>query len=362
MLQPSLKKIVWIGLAILLIAGCGGGEKETPGLSVPPTRTPAPAGQADQTAAPAQKPFEIISMGETVNQFLARSTAISPLDQAITFIQTTSENAPDCLKEQQFDLFFELAALRFPIMDLSAWQISAENFPLDALEQGIAAVVADVPELMPTDPAVLRVCLIPLPYIGQPVGEPSVQIRRQRPHMAAMGDLNAVALDGSTVLVLCSAGEDCLDDLPLHVERALSMAYQLRLSGETLQDIPPLSRLVYEGRADNFAVRRDPAIRFPWDTALTLEDEAYYWQLFRHALLDDGLYGYESITNMVYGVYTNERQFPAWGGLYVGDQIVRAYLDQFPDTSWFDLVALDPVDLFEVSGYNPPNAQTRLVE
>ncbi len=357
-----MRKIIWIAITAIVLSACGGAKSESPKLSAPPTRTPAPSLPAEDTAADPQASLEVISLGEAINQFLARSAEITPLDQAITFMQTVGNSAPGCLNADQFELFTELAALHFPVMDLTAWQTSAQSFPAAALEQGIAAAAADVPDLLPADGSTLRVCLFPMPHIDMPVGELPAQGRRLLPHMAAMSDLNAIALDGSTLLVLCSAGEGCLDDLPLHMERAFGLAYQLRLSGASLPQLPLLSRLIFEGRADNFVVRRDPTATFAWDGALTPEGEESYWRLFRHLLQDDNEFYYDSMTNIVYGVYANNGQFPVWGGMYVGDQIVRAYLDKFPATSWPDLAALDPGVLLEESGYGPAAAQTRLVD
>jgi len=61
---------------------------------------------------------------------------------------------------------------------------------------------------------------------------------------------------------------------------------------------------------------------------------------------------YRKIDKFLYGS-TNPDLYPAWGGLFLGEQIVSAFRESHPDVTFAALAALPPLTLLEQSGYAP---------
>jgi hypothetical protein len=340
-------------ILIVVLSACGDSKPNTPQLAAPPTRTPAPAASESDTVVAG---LDVISLRPALESFLAASGEIAPLDQTITFMQMVA--APDsCLNDaldgDQFDALFTLGAIHWPMADFSAWQAAADAFPEADLIQQINALAPDLAPLLP-EGELLRVCVIPVPHLERTEIDPQVTPApglRFVNHWIALKDLNAVALRGNAILVTCSAGADCLDDVRVELIRAASMAYQERVAGVELPALALLDRMVYEGRADDYVQRVEPGHEFEWNEGLSAADEENVWHSMRFSLTED-TFRYAFINDYLYGTYGSSR-YPAWGGMVIGDRIVQMYLSQHPDLAWTDLVAVPPQELFEASGYDP---------
>jgi len=339
-------------LAVVLLSACGSPENPAPKLSAPPTRTPIAAEVA--TRAPAANQIEVISLRGKVADFLATADTVPALEQTITFMEMVS--GAGCLgsmqeSDLQFQALFAVAGIRWPIADFTAWRQAVEAFPEAELIQQVTAQLQKVKDALPLA-APLRVCLIPVPEPPAP-GE-SGQIGRSFMYVVALNDLNTLALAGDLMLVTCSAGGGCLDDVPVELTRGYSYTYQQHQTGMRLETMTLLDRMVFEGRANDFTLRLFPEAAFPWTDALTSEDEAKAWRRLRRAL-DSDEYRYDFMYDLLYGYY-GDPNYPVWGGVYVGDQIVQAYRAQNPELSWTQLAAIPPEQLFTESGYDPSAA------
>jgi uncharacterized protein YjaZ len=61
---------------------------------------------------------------------------------------------------------------------------------------------------------------------------------------------------------------------------------------------------------------------------------------------------YRRIPRFLYGSSDTTR-YPTWGGIYIGDQIVRAYRTSHPDVTFPELADMPPEDILAGSGYAP---------
>jgi hypothetical protein len=333
--------------AALALAACGTPGEVAPRLVALPTRTPAPITPTPaEVAAAAPSNIEVISLHGAIDAFLTASEAASPLERIDLFIQHVLTPHPACfegslwLGAQPLETLDNLG-LNLPSVDMENWRASVDAFPetqaLAAAEDALREAYA----LLPRD-TVLRVCVAPVPGPRRPFEE------------APDGGLNIQVMGSDLVLALCSAGESCLEPLRSRIAGGYGYAYQIEQVGLTGAEIPLLGWAVYQGRADDLALRLFPDASFPWTDALTPEQEATVWEAMQEYLQTtySDYPGYRNVDRFLYG-YGGQERFPPWGGIYIGEQIVAAYRASHPDVTPAELMALDLETLLAGSGYAP---------
>lgn len=342
-----MKDVIWrVGLAAVVIgvlaSACGGGEETAPGLSAPPTRTPLPTVEATQMAVPgADLDVAIISLRGEIDAFLTAAESTSPIDRPVLFEEHVINAVPECVDATYYPNVQPLELFDFNLvsLDLTRWAQAVESLPDDAMSETIRAALVEADALLPVTRR-LTVCILPLPAFDPPEEQVS-------------GDVEAEVLAGDLLVVACSGGDDCLSRLPDQVLYAYGYAYQVAQSGLTIIDMPLLNFMIYSARAEDFVHRVYPATTFPWADALTPAQEATLWadmQDFLATTYSD-YPDSRKIERFLYG--RNNDQYPNWGGLYVGSQIVRAYRAAHPDVAPVELMALPPETLLDESGYAP---------
>ncbi|NLX08631.1 MAG: DUF2268 domain-containing protein [Chloroflexi bacterium] len=346
----------WIalGLVVIMLGACGSEDVGTQSLVAVPTRTPAPQAEPAQDASTER--VQIISLRDDLAAFLAQSGELPLLDQAFAFIKSVGAAPGECFGgptrvDFGFQALFELSAVQWPITDFSTWQAAVEVFPEAELIEGVAAAVAPLADLLPAE-STLTICLVPVPPApDMPSLEPTTNAGwRMLPRAVAYNDLNVLALDGEHLLVTCSAGPDCLDDLPPQIARGLGFMYQQQVAGKALEQMVLLEQMIFEGRANELVRALYPDARFAWADILTAEQAQQHWSRIR-SILDYGMFSLTSDFDVVYG-YIGDDLRPAWGGMYLGDQIVRAYRARHPDVAWPELAALSVEAVLAGSGYD----------
>lgn len=334
-----------LGLALIALAGCSSGEEVAPQLQALPTRTPALTEVAPGAGAgAAASNVEVVSLLEPVEAFLAASETASPLDRIDLFMEHVISAAPSCFDTTLWpdrDPLELVAELRLTSLDLAIWQASVNAFPEDALIAEVEAALGDAQQRAPLATAA-QVCVIPFPQWAPPEN-------------LTRGGVSSSVLDRDTIWLMCSGGDFCQEPIGSEAAFAYAQAYQLGLFNGLGVDLTLLDLIIQLGRADVFARELFPAVTFPWDDALTPEQEADLWDRMQDELatsFGDGRAG-RNIAPFVYGS-GNQIRYPRWGGQYIGTQIVEAYRAQHPDQSLVDLMAIEPQTLLDESGYTPP--------
>ncbi len=334
-------------LALSLLSACGGGNETAPQLSAPPTRTPQPP-----TATPSVEQevasVTIVPLGGYVTDFLDAAADASALNRPLLFEELVLDKAPECTRATFYpdSQPLELINLDFVSLDLDAWRSAVESMPTDALIASIRATLADAFALLPPS-GPLTVCVLPAP----PPRVYGPQSEDDQPN----GGLTVNALGGSLLIVGCSGGEDCLDALPRQFAMAYHVAVQIGAEGLPYDQVPLLSFMLYTPRAADFMHAIVPDLPADdWVDALTPEQEAALWdamQPYLGATYSDRATS-QKIDRYLYG-RENSEDYPLWGGLYIGSQIVRAYRASHPDVSFAELATLSPSLVLQNSGYAP---------
>ncbi len=336
-----------VGLAVLVpvfvLSACSSGDQETaPRLAAPPTRTPLPTVDVTQTAVPgAGLEVELVSLRDEVQAFLDASQEASPIDRPVLFEQYVTDARPACVAASYYPGVqpLQLFDLNLVSLDLNTWVQTVQIFPADAMIDSIRETLVEADGRLPFGET-LRVCILPVPSDQLPQDQPN-------------GGVGAEVLADNLLIVWCSGGDYCLTRLPIEVLYAYAYAYQIGQTGLTNADVPLLHFMIYNARAEDFVQQVYPATTFPWANALTPEQEATLWgQMHDYLATTYRDYpDYRKIERFLYGRGTE--QYPTWGGLYIGSQIVRAYRASHPGVSPVDLMNLPPQTLLDESGYAP---------
>ncbi len=109
-------------------------------------------------------------------------------------------------------------------------------------------------------------------------------------------------------------------------------------------DFSLIEYLVFEGRADAFAVNLNDSMESPVTNFLSLHEETVVWDMIRSEL---DLKGHERIIKVMFG----DDEIPYGSGYAIGSGIVRAFKKKHPDYSDLDIIDMEPERIFELSGY-----------
>jgi hypothetical protein len=123
------------------------------------------------------------------------------------------------------------------------------------------------------------------------------------------------------------------------VEQMVEKGKRLYLLDKVLPTTPDSLKLGYSGR----------------QVSGCFDNEALIWNFF---VKNDLLFSKDPLLNQVYikdGPKTQElgEGAPGYIGLFVGRQVVRAYLKQFPETTLEQLMAKPPKEILDQSEYKP---------
>ncbi len=343
-----MRGISGLVILLLLLAACGSDERDTPNLAAPPTRTAIPPTATTEIISdPGAEPGTnvlVISMLPEVNAFLTAAEAASPLDRPTLFDQHIAQARPDCVTPsyypgvQPLEMFGP--ALDLVSLDLAAWRSAEAIFPEAELRTAINDMLQRAEEVFPVEPDI-RICILPIPG-------------RTAPQEAPNGGVDAQVLGGDLVLAWCSAGDYCLPYFGQQIAYTYHYAYQISQAGLTIDDMTLLNMAIFNARASDFTRHLYPEASFPWENALTPEQESKLWADMSpyFAITYQDYPDYRKIDRFLYG-YTNPELYPAWGGLFLGEQILSAYRESHPEVTLAELAALSPQTVLEESGYAP---------
>ena len=342
-----MRRVLLIALAVLVLVlgACDGEEDDAPELSAPPTRTPAPptpTPASTETAQPAANSLRVVSLYSEVDAFLNASESVSALDRVDLLDEYLFDPAAECFESNWWVGVApqELFSFNVVSLNLEFWRAGADIFPASALEAEITdALTLAMDRWPPLEELV--VCVVPLPYIGTPEGQEN-------------GGLTVRVNGSNRVFIGCAAGEYCLDHVLPEMLYAYGFLLQIGLTGQSAFESTFLEHIVFSGRADEFARQLVEPYEMRWIDALTPDQIGQLWdRILRDRDLTPAGYGNaRDLTQILYGGQ-NQNRFPTWGGLYIGDQIVRSYRAAHPEASLEALFALDAATLLEESGYAP---------
>ena len=109
-------------------------------------------------------------------------------------------------------------------------------------------------------------------------------------------------------------------------------------------DFSLLEYLVFEGRADAFAKSIVDSFDIPATKYLTIEQETYVWDLIKPELEKKGS---ERIIKVMYG----KDRIPFGSGYAIGYSILKAFKENNPNYTDFEIIDLKPKQILELSGY-----------
>ncbi len=235
--------------------------------------------------------------------------------------------------------------LNLPAVDLTDWRDAVDAFPDEALIEQTNDALIHAASQLPLD-APLTICLMPAPVAHGFDGE-----ARADPGIFSSGQ-------GDSVLMTCLGDpQPCVDAWAAQTAYEYGVAYQYMTGGRGGLEIPLLDYAIYFGRASDFARQLYPEAVFPWDNALTPEQETDVWGRMQDYLQTtySDYPGYRNVDRFLYGS-DNPARYPPRAGFYIGERIVQAYRAAHPDVTPVELMALTPSDLLAESGYAPPPA------
>lgn len=340
---PAKKRTRWLILigAILLLAACGGDEK-APELAALPTRTPVPATLTPEASEVPAAALDVISLRGAVSDFLTAAGSAGTLDRIDLLDQYLFTPRADCFDSTWWPGIqpLELFGLNPVSLPLETWQTALDIFPEDQIVQQITDALADAAAYLPMDTP-FRACVLPSPLFGLPEEQ-------------ANGGVSASTMGERLLFLGCSAGDACLEPARIDAVFSYAFSYQIGVTGLVAVDTPLALHILYYGRADYALKQIYPGATRPWDNALSPEVEVELWSRLEPELgLTYGTYpGGRNVERYLYGPQDNNR-FPRWGGVFIGAQIVRAYMAGHPNTSLPELMALPPGTLLADSHYDP---------
>lgn len=109
-------------------------------------------------------------------------------------------------------------------------------------------------------------------------------------------------------------------------------------------DFSLIEYLVFEGRADAFAISLNDSMESPATKFLTLNEEAFVWDMIKSEL---NLKGKERLIKVMFG----QDEIPYGSGYTIGTGIVNAFKEKYPDYSDLDIIDIEPKKILELSGY-----------
>ncbi len=109
-------------------------------------------------------------------------------------------------------------------------------------------------------------------------------------------------------------------------------------------DFSLIDYLVFEGRADAFAVSVYDSFQIPATRFLTQNEETYVWNLIKPEL---DLKGSDRLIKVMFG----NNEIPYGSGYTIGYGIVKAFKENYPDYSDLQIIDMEPKKIFELSGY-----------
>ncbi|WP_119067126.1 hypothetical protein [Aggregatilinea lenta] len=339
------------GLVLALgVAGCGGTE-DAPKLVAIPTRTPVPA--TEEAAGEVQDTATVVSLDPALRAFLGVAMDASPLDRLDLFREQVMGPEAACFDGSFWpdwnpEQLLGSEGIGLVSMDLQRWLDLLDAFPNDTAVSTIEDALAQMQAVLPMEQS-FTFCLLPLPlhmWSGAPVPED------QEPVSEVQSQILAPNLE--FVTVICTGNDICLDRLSIESMHAYGMLYQAFHSGKNGVETSLLDMMVRSARSAYLTRQVQPDAVFPWDGALTPDQEATLWASIQDTLaVTYGDYpASRSIDRFLQGT-SNTARYPMWGGLYLGDRIVQTYISSHPDVSLVELLTLDPEALLADSGYAP---------
>jgi hypothetical protein len=343
------KKYIWLAglILVVIMSACGGDDDTGPGLSAPPTRTPLPPTLTPDVTpgGPTLDNIQIISLRSQLDNFLTEAEASSPLDRPELFQQHVINAAPDCMTPTFFPDTLPLEVLGANInlieADLARWRVATDTFPEQALIDQTREMLWQIVDLLPTDRP-LRICLMPVPADAPPED-------------LLGGGIDAQVLASDLIVVTCAGGEYCLDGIGRTIAFSYHYAYQIAQTGLTYPFTPVLHFALYNARAADFTRHFYPDLVYPWTNALTPEQERALWGEMRDYLgtTYQDYPDYRRIPKLLYGNADPNQRYPQWGGMFIGEQIIRAYHAVHPSTTYEKLAQMTPEAILTASRYAP---------
>lgn len=346
-------------LLVLVLSACGGDSTSGQMLVAPPTRTPAPTGEPAQ-ARPAGAPVEtaIISLRDEVSTYLADFDIASYTD---VIQRDLIGPAGDCMDLSYWPgldplQLFARSRSRLPIgwwgfnpIDrwvMANWPGRVDLFPEAALIEAADDALSAATETWPTGGA-FTVCLLPRPGFADDL--------TQEPTLG----LVSIVPNPDVLLVGCSAGEVCLQGLAAQVAFGYSYARQMGALADNGLDIPLAAHILMHGRSAVFVETLYPDQPLFDGDYLSVAQQAALWTDMqgdgegRNYLMWPYRDDYRADNRMDGFLYGDQQDNdpPAYGGVYIGYRVVKAYLAAHPDTSITDLMALPLDTLYDESGY-----------
>ena len=334
--------VAWLLTLAVLLSACGGQIEEAPPLVAPPTRTAVPA-----TLTPSAEDYlahlKVTSLADEVRAYLDAAETASALERPVLFEQEVLAPRPECFAGDYLtpDAGGQLMReLHLTLLPHEVWRVALEEFPAEALQNGLEQAFVRAAEILPPQGDLLA-CLFPAPP-------------RDAPEKMAHYGLDVRVLGRDLVFVACAGGELCLEDLPPLTAYAYHYTQQLRATPRTVEDMSLLEFAIYNARATDFALELYPEAQFPWTAEISPEDEAEVWAaLQRYQDVTPGeTVEARQLDRVLYG--KNTSRYPDWGGMIVGVHIVQAFRANNPDVSLAELAAMPAAEVLERSGYAPP--------
>jgi uncharacterized protein YjaZ len=109
-------------------------------------------------------------------------------------------------------------------------------------------------------------------------------------------------------------------------------------------DFSLIDYLVFEGRADAFAVSICDSFKISATKFLTPDEESYVWDLIKPEL---NLKGSDRLIKVMFG----NSEIPYGSGYTIGYGIVKAFKENYPDYSDIQIIDMEPKKILELSGY-----------
>ncbi|HML24058.1 MAG TPA: DUF2268 domain-containing putative Zn-dependent protease [Aggregatilinea sp.] len=345
------------GLVLALgAAGCSGTE-ESPKLVAIPTRTPVPA--TEEAAGETQDTATVISLDPALRDFMGVAMDASPLDRLDLFREQVMTPVSQCFDGSFWpdwnpEQLLGSGGIGLVSMDLQRWLDLLDSFPNDVAVSTIEDALAQTQALLPMEQS-FTFCLLPLPL---PMWYDGPAPEDQGPVSEVQAQILASNLD--LIAVICTGSDICLDRLSIESMQAYGMLYQAYHSGKNGAETSLLDMMIRSARAAYLVRQIQPDAAFPWDGALTADQEAMLWGSIQDTLaVTYGDYPQSRNIDRVLQGTANTARYPTSGGYYLGEQIVQTYISAHPDVSLAELFALDPEALLAESGYAPEAPPTQ---
>ena len=312
-LAQRARGAVWMGvaLALLLAAGCGGTE-EAPRLVAIPTRTPVPATEAAVEIV--QDTAIVVSLDGALRDFMGVALDASALDRLDLFREQVMTPQADCFDGSYWpdwnpEQLLGWEGIGLVSIELQRWSDLLDAFPNDAAVSTIQDALTETQAVLPMGQS-FRFCLLPLPL-------------RMWGDGAAPEDQEPVSVVQSQILapnlqlltVICTGNDICLDRLSIESMHAYGTLYQAYHSGKNGVETSLLDMMIRNARAAYLVRQILPDAVFPWDGALTPDQEAMLWENSQEMLaVTYGDYPQSRNIDRILQGAANTARYPAEGG------------------------------------------------